>query len=205
MTLNNCKIIGLTGGIATGKTTVSKLLIEKGCKLIDADKIAREVVEINKPAYLKIVEEFGESILLEDKNIDRKALGNIIFNDNFSREKLNQITHPQIFKTIKLNIHKLCKEESIIFVDIPLLFEQFNLLKEYDIKFNEIVLVYVDEKTQIERLVKRDFISEEQALNKIRSQMPIVEKRGKSSKTIDNNGDIRNLKKQVDRLLLELI
>lgn len=205
MTLNNCKIIGLTGGIATGKTTVSKLLMEQGYKLIDADKIAREVVEINKPAYLKIVEEFGESILLEDKTINRKALGNIIFNDNLSREKLNQITHPLIFKTIKLNIDKLCKEESIIFLDIPLLFEQFNLLKEYDIRFNEIVLVYVDEKTQIERLVKRDFISQEQALNKIRSQMPIVEKRSRSSKTIDNNGDIEKLKKQVDILLLELI
>lgn len=205
MTLNNCKIIGLTGGIATGKTTVSKLLIEKGYKLIDADKIAREVVGINNPAYLRIVEEFGESILLEDKTIDRKALGNIIFNDNSSREKLNQITHPQIFKTIKLNIQKLCKEESIIFVDIPLLFEQFHLFKEYDIRFNEIVLVYVDEKTQIERLVKRDFISKEQALNKIRSQMPIVEKRSKSSKTIDNNGDVEELKKQVDILLIELI
>lgn len=205
MTLNNCKIIGLTGGIATGKTTVSNLLIEKGYKLIDADKIAREVVEIDKPAYLKIVEEFGESILLEDKTIDRKALGNIIFNDNLSREKLNQITHPYIFKTIKINIHKLCKEESIIFLDIPLLFEQFNLLKEYDIRFNEIVLVYVDEKTQIERLVKREFISKEQAINKIRSQMPIVEKRSRSSKTIDNTGDIENLKKQVDILLLELI
>lgn len=205
MTLNNCKIIGLTGGIATGKTTVSKILIEKGYKLIDADKIAREVVAINNPAYLRIVEEFGESILLEDKTIDRKALGNIIFNDNSSREKLNQITHPQIFKTIKLNIQKLCKEESIIFVDIPLLFEQFHLFKEYDIRFNEIVLVYVDEKTQIERLVKRDFISKEQALNKIRSQMPIVEKRSKSSKTIDNNGDVEELKKQVDILLIELI
>lgn len=205
MTLNNCKIIGLTGGIATGKSTVSNLLIEKGYKLIDADKIAREVVEIDKPAYLKIVEEFGESILLEDKTIDRKALGNIIFNDNFFREKLNQITHPHIFKTIKLNIHKLCKEESIIFLDIPLLFEQFDLLKEYDIRFNEIVLVYVDEKTQIERLVNRDFISKEQAINKIRSQMPIVEKRSRSSKTIDNTGDIENLKKQVDILLLELI
>ena len=205
MTLNNCKIIGLTGGIATGKTTVSKILIEKGYKLIDADKIAREVVAINNPAYLRIVEEFGEAILLEDKTIDRKALGNIIFNDNSSREKLNQITHPQIFKTIKLNIQKLCKEESIIFVDIPLLFEQFHLFKEYDIRFNEIVLVYVDEKTQIERLVKRDFISKEQALNKIRSQMPIVEKRSKSSKTIDNNGDVEELKKQVDILLIELI
>lgn len=204
MIQNNCSLIGITGGIATGKSTVSDILIEKGYKLIDADKISREVVEVNRPAYIKIVEEFGNGILLDDKTIDRKILGNIIFNDKEARDKLNNITHPYIFESIKFNINKMCKNENIIFLDIPLLFEQFDLWERYDITFDEILLIYIDEDLQIERLTKRDGISKEEALKKLKSQMPIDEKRTRSSKTIDNSGDIENLNKQIDKLLLEL-
>lgn len=205
MIQNNCTLIGVTGGIATGKSTVSNILIEKGYNLIDSDKIARKVVEVGKRAYVKIVEEFGDGILLDDKTIDRKALGNIIFSDARLREKLNSITHPYICESIKFNIDRICKSGSIVFVDIPLLFEQFDVWKNHDIIFDEILLVYIDEDTQIERLIKRDGISEEEALKKIRSQMSIYEKRTRSSKTIDNSGDIENLNKQIDKLLLELI
>ena len=205
MIQNNCTLVGITGGIATGKSTVSSILMEKGYRLIDADKIAREVVEINKPAYLKIVDSFGKDILLGDKTIDRKALASIIFNDSEARERLNRITHPYIFESIKLSINRICREESIIFLDIPLLFEQFDLWQTYDIKFDEILLVYIDEDIQIERLVKRDLISKEGALKKIRSQISIDEKKSRSSKTIDNSGDIESLKIQIDKLLLELI
>lgn len=205
MIQNNCQVIGITGGIASGKSTVSNIIIKKGYKLIDADKVAREVVEIGKPAYIKIVEEFGNEVLFDDETINRKALGNIIFNNNEAREKLNNITHPYIFDSIKINLKKLCKDENIVFLDIPLLFEQFNLWERYDIKFDEILLVYIDEDTQIDRLKKRDNISRQEALKKIKTQLSMDEKRTRSSKTIDNSGDIKYLKKQIEKLLLELI
>ena len=205
MKQNNTILIGLTGGIATGKTTVSNIIIEKGYPLIDADKIAREIVQINRPAYKEIVEVFGEKILNEDKTLDRKALGNIIFSEKEAREKLNNITHPYIFETIKSEIERLSREYNIIFLDIPLLFEQFDLIESYNIEFTEIWLVYVEKAIQINRLMKRDGISHDEALRKVESQMPIEVKKTRSSKTIINSGDIELLNKQVDELLLELI
>ncbi len=205
MIQNKCILIGLTGGISTGKSTVSKIIMEKGYALIDADKIAREVVEINKPAYIKIVEEFGESILLDDKSIDRRALGRAIFSNKESRENVNSITHPYIFEDIRLKIDELCFNRNIIFLDIPLLFEQYELWEKYNIIFDEIWLVYLDKDTQIERLMKRDGISKKEAIRKIESQMDINYKKTRSSKTIDNSGDIEYLKEQIDKLLKELI
>lgn len=205
MTQNKCKIVGLTGGIASGKSTVSNILMKKGYRVIDADKIARRVVEVGKPSYMKIVEEFGPEILLDDKTINRKALGNIIFNDEGAREKLNKITHPYIFQTIKDNLERLCKDNHIVFLDIPLLFEEFSLLKRNDIQFDEIVLVYIDKELQIERLKKRDKISREEALKKIEVQLAMDEKIKRSSKTINNSGDLKYLNEQIEKLLLELI
>ncbi|OZV13559.1 dephospho-CoA kinase [Tissierella sp. P1] len=205
MTLNSCILIGLTGGISTGKSTVSKMIIDKGYSLIDADKVAREVVEINKPAYIKIVEEFGEKILLDDKSIDRKALGKIIFSNREYRERLNTIIHPYIFEAIRLKIDELSLEKRIVFLDIPLLFEQYYLWEKYNITFDEIWLVYLEKDIQIERLMKRDGISKEEALKKMQAQMDINYKKARSSKTIDNSGDVEYLKEQVDKLLKELI
>lgn len=204
MIQNNCKVIGVTGGIATGKSTVSNILIKKGYKVIDADEIAREVVKVGNSAYIKIVEEFGEEILLDDNTINRRELGEIIFNNDKAREKLNNITHPYIFKSIKSNLENICKDENIIFLDIPLLFEQFHLWKRYEIVFDEIVLVYIDEDTQIERLIKRDNITRDEALKKIRAQLPMDKKRKRSSKTINNSGDIKYLNEEIEKLLLEL-
>lgn len=205
MKQNNCILIGLTGGISSGKSTVSHIIKKKGYPLIDADKIAREVVEINKPAYIEIVKEFGEEILLKNKSINRKELGNIIFMDRISKEKLENIIHPYIFQEIKNEIDKLSIYNPTIFLDIPLLFEQYELWKEYDIKFNEIWVVYLDKATQLDRLMKRDSISKEEALRKMESQMDIEIKKAKSSKTIDNSGDMKFLEKQIDKLLEKLI
>lgn len=204
MIQNKCKIIGLTGGIASGKSTVSNILIGKEYDIIDADLIAREVVEVGTLAYYKIVETFGHEILLKDKTINRKALGEIIFNDEESREKLNDITHPFIFETIKIKLLEKCRDNKLIFLDIPLLFEQFELWKRYDIRFDEIILVYVNKDDQIERLKKRDNISEEEALVKIGSQLPMDEKLKWASKTIDNSGDVQQLNEQIEKLLFEL-
>lgn len=197
----NLRLIGLTGGIATGKSTVSDILVEKGFKLIDADKIARDVVEKGKDAYFEVVNYFGESILLKNKEIDRKALGNLIFNDKDLRKTLNSIVHPYIFKEIKMQIEDISKENSLIFLDIPLLFEEYKLWKEYSIEFDEVWLVYSDKSTQINRLINRDKISEIEAIKRIESQMPMEKKMEMATKIIYNNKDIKYLKRQVEELL----
>jgi dephospho-CoA kinase len=198
-------LLGLTGGISTGKSTVSNILKNKGYKVIDADKIAKEVVEVSMPAYEEIVDYFGEDILLMDKTIDRKKLGKLIFNNINLREKLNSIVHPYVFRAIKENINYYCEKEKLVFLDIPLLFEQIELLKKHSIIFHEIWLVYTDEETQIERLMKRDTISRREAIAKIKAQMSIEEKKNRSSRIIDNSGIIEELYGQIDKLLEELI
>ena len=205
MKQNKCLLLGLTGGISTGKSTVSNILKNKGYKVIDADKIAKEVVEVSMPAYEEIVDYFGEDILLMDKTIDRKKLGKLIFNNINLREKLNSIVHPYVFRAIKENINYYCEKEKLVFLDIPLLFEQIELLKKHSIIFHEIWLVYTDEETQIERLMKRDTISRREAIAKIKAQMSIEEKKNRSSRIIDNSGIIEELYGQIDKLLEELI
>ncbi|WP_204260310.1 dephospho-CoA kinase [Caloranaerobacter azorensis] len=117
-------MIGLTGGIATGKSTVTRLLREFGYVVIDADKIAKEVVDVGKRAYLDIVKEFGEDILDENNRIDRKRLGEIIFKDEKKRRKLNQIVHPIVIQEMIDKIEQLSDDKDVIFLDIPLLIEE---------------------------------------------------------------------------------
>lgn len=208
MILNNCRLIGLTGGIATGKSTVTKLLTEKGYTVIDADKIAREVVQQGKPAYNEIVETFGVRILLEDKSLNRKKLGRLIFNSSSVRKALNKIVHPRVIEGIKQQIMDECMDENIgdrtIFLDIPLLFEVLDLLKLYNIELKEIWMVYTDKSTQLKRLMERDNINEEEAMNKINAQQTVDEKRKKSTKTLYNNGNIEDLKRNLEIILSEL-
>ncbi|MFA7533669.1 MAG: dephospho-CoA kinase [Tissierellaceae bacterium] len=205
MKRNKLRLIGLTGGIGTGKSTVSNMLIEKGYAVIDSDKISREVVEPQKPAYNKITQEFGKSIINEDKTINRKALGKLIFNDDQARKKLNSIIHPYILnQTLKI-IGDLSKSNDIIFLDIPLLFEEYQLFTEYGIEFDEIWLIYTTKNTQIKRLMDRDKISKEEALKKIAAQIDINEKKTRSSKIIDNGGDLRELKLKIEKALNEII
>lgn len=203
MILTNRKIIGLTGAIASGKSTVSSILKEKGYRVIDADIIAREIVEINKPAYKEIVNSFGASIVKKDKSINRQKLGEMVFSDGKSLQKLNEITHPHIFRTIKEDIERY-SNENIIFLDIPLLFEEFNELRKHKIFFDEIWLVYIDEKTQIERLMKRNKFTFKQAKKRIQTQMPLEDKVNKSTRIIDNRGDTLELEKNIEILLKEL-
>lgn len=204
MIQNKCSIIGLTGGIGTGKSTVTKILIEKGFKVIDADEISREVVEVGKPAYTKIVEVFGSRILLEDKTLNRRKLGRLIFSSNSLRRLLNNIIRPYIWESIKLEIEKYCVNNEIIFLDAPLLIEELDKLDLYGIKLEEIWLVYTDSKTQLLRLMERDNISEDDAKSKINAQMNLEEKKMYADKIIDNSGDLNILMKHIDSLLQEL-
>ncbi|MCX7695780.1 MAG: dephospho-CoA kinase [Caloramator sp.] len=191
------KIIGLTGGIASGKSTVSKYLISKGLDVIDADLISRDIYKVGEIAYKMVVQEFGKEILNDDLTINRKKLGQIVFNNIQKLEKLNRITHPIIFEEIKKRIDEILKmNKKICIVDAALLFES-DWYKICDIKW----LVYVDKKTQIKRLVERDKISEADAIKRIDAQMSLEQKLKLSDFIINNSGEIRYTYEQVDILL----
>jgi len=192
--------IGLTGSIATGKTTVSTMFRELNIPVVDADLIAREVVEIGKPAYKELIAYFGEEILESNKKINRKKLGAIVFSKESERKKLNEIMHPAIRKEMlrQKEMHVENKERCIV-LDIPLLFES-NLFHFVD----QVLVVYTDETTQLERLIERDQSTEKEALQRIQSQISVKEKAEKADKVIDNSGSIDETYKQLKAYLQKL-
>lgn len=189
------KIIGLTGSIATGKSQVSNFLRERGYKVIDSDLLARDILEDEK-VILRIKKAFGENIF-KNNDLDRKALGKIVFDDKNKRDILNSITHPPIYQKILREIES--SKEKIIFVDLPLLIE--NGLKSHDLKFDEIWLSYTRPEIQLSRLMERDNISKSYARTKINSQMPIDDKKAYADFIIDNNLSLENLQRQVEERL----
>ena len=180
-------IAGLTGGIATGKSTVSSIFREAGAIIIDADTVARDAVRKNLPAWYEIIRIFGKEILLPDGEIDRTRLGGIIFRDSSKKETLNQIVHPHVIQKVAELIEEIGEKahDSIVILDVPLLIEA-----GMDKALEDVILVYTPEWTQIERLIKRDGISNEDALLRVRSQMPIEKKREFATIIIDNSGTI---------------
>ena len=196
-------VIGLTGGIGTGKSTVSRILKERGYEVIDLDVIAHEVIRFPQ-VIEKIVENFGKEILennnSENDIISREKLGKIIFRNKKKRLILNSIMHPEILHSMREKILKYKKENKIIFVEIQLLFEV-----QWEKEFDSILLVSADEKTQIQRVLKRDNRTYEEALNIINSQMSLDEKKKRSDFIIENNGSILELEQKVDEFLKKLI
>lgn len=189
--------IGLTGGIASGKSTVSKMIQDAGIALIDADVHARDVVEPGEEAYKKIITHFGKEILHGDGTIDRKKLGAIIFNDKKQRDILNRIVHPAVRK--KMNEKKAAYQaegRNAVVLDIPLLFES-GLTETVD----KILLVYVNPEIQLKRLMERDGSTKEEALSRIRSQIPLDEKRSRADAVIDNSGTPYDAKTQLFEIL----
>ncbi|MDU2373845.1 MAG: dephospho-CoA kinase [Peptoniphilus harei] len=193
------KIIGLTGSISTGKTQVSNYLRDRGEKVIDADLIAREVVDLG-PVKEKIKEVFGDDIYKDDE-LDRKALGEIVFRDKEKRQVLNEIEHPEIYRII---LEEIKNSKGRVFVDIPLLFESQHLNEKYGLVFDEVWLVYVNRETQVKRLIKRDRISRGYALEKINSQMSVEDKKIMADVIIDNSGSLEETFKQVEENLKRL-
>jgi len=176
-------LIGLTGGIASGKSLVAEELKRLGVHLIDADEIAREVVKTGLPAYNEIVKEFGEKILNPDKTINRKELGRIVFSNTELRRRLERITHPRIQEKIDKYIKEIKgrNPDAIIVVDAALLIEA-GLYK----KMEKVIVVYADEKTQIERLMERDGFTMDEAKNRLSAQIPLTEKRRYADFVIEN-------------------
>ncbi|RBP46730.1 dephospho-CoA kinase [Garciella nitratireducens] len=190
------KIIGLTGGIASGKSTASSILKSFGATIIDADILAKKAVEPGKPALKKIVKIFGESILNKDGTLNRKLLAKMIFNDEKKRELLNNIVHPDVYKmTQQLFQEERKKGRTRIIYDCPLLIEE-HLTNIVD----EVWLIYVDEKIQLKRLMQRNHLTREQAMNRIKSQLPLKEKIKYADILIDNNGSLLNLEDRLRKL-----
>jgi len=186
-------IIGLTGGIASGKSTVSAMLAELGAYIIDADEIARMIVMPNQPAWHEIVAHFGSEILLPDGNINREALGEKIFKDKLERLCLEEITHHYIEDQVKKSLGSAeLLGKSIVVLDVPLLFEI-----GWDKMVDGIWVVYVDEKVQMSRLMARNQLTYEQARARINAQMNLAEKVKRADLVIDNNLDIEYARMQV--------
>lgn len=189
------KVIGLTGGIASGKSTVASFLKELGAYVIDADQVAREIVRVGCPAWLDIVREFGEEILCPDRRIDRGKLGKIIFQQPEARKRLNEITHPRIIGEIENRIEKIKREEKerVIVIDVPLLIET-GMTKMVD----EVWLAFLPEEKQISRLMERDGCTKEEAERRIKSQIPIQEKRKFAHRIIDTSGLLKDTRRQIN-------
>lgn len=198
--------IGLTGGIASGKSVVAKMLQERGLPLIDADVLAREVVAPGQPALQEIVEQFGEHMMLPDGTLNRRALGELVFSDPEARKRLEAITHPRIAelrlqkrKEIEQSLlHSLHKPIAIV-CDIPLLFEA-GLQNEVD----RVWVVWVPREVQIERLMKREGLSREAAEQRLKAQWPLDEKKKLADVVIDNSGTLEETERQVDAALHDL-
>ena len=158
----NKQVIGITGGIGTGKSTVSNILREDGFKVIDADKISKELMKKGNVSYKKVLNYFGNEILDQSGHIDRGTLGSIVFNNSRLLKKLNNLTHPNIFMEIKKQVRN--SNEKIIFVEIPLLFEEYDKIIEAGIEFDKICLVFADEKTQINRIMERNNLTKDEAI-----------------------------------------
>ena len=191
-------VIGLTGGIASGKSTVTALLKEKGAVIIDADKIAREIMSKGEPAWFEVLNYFGDEILNNDRSdIDRKKLASIVFSDKAKLEALNNITHPKIIEEIKKQVEEYKKAgKKIIVIDAALLIEA-GLDKIVD----EVWVIAANEDVQLQRLMAREKdITKDEAVKRIKSQMPLAEKLKFADRVIDNNSSIEETKNQVDKI-----
>ncbi len=189
------KVLGLTGGIGSGKSMVASMFAQLGADVIDADQLARDVVEPGQPALVEIATAFGRDVLLADGRLDRGKLGRIIFADPVARGKLNAITHPRIRERIDAEIAARGSRRGVLVVDIPLLYEN-----DRTRTVETVIVVWVDSKTQLRRLNERDGLTEEEARQRIAAQMPLDEKRARADVVIDNSGSRENTRRQVEAI-----
>ncbi|TXK86144.1 dephospho-CoA kinase [Paenibacillus sp. N3.4] len=191
--------IGLTGGIACGKSTVSAMLVSRGALLVDADKLARDVVEPGSPVLEQVAAHFGQAVLQKDGSLHRKKLGEIIFGDAAARKHLESLLHPPIRARMReqMEAFEIQYPSKLVVVDVPLLIES-NLT----FMFQEVMVVYVPREVQLQRLMLRDGLSESEAMGRINAQMSIEEKRKQADIVINNSGTWDETKAEVERFWL---
>ena len=191
-------VIGITGGIASGKSNVSNVIKDLGYPVIDSDQIVKELSEKNMPLYNAYIKEFGPDYLDIKGNLDKKKLAKIVFHDVKAKERMNKISHPIIVEEIKNRINKY--NDGLIFVDIPLLYEA-----KLEYLCDKIICVFLKKKLQVERLMARDGIDEDYALAKIHSQMDLYAKKELADYVIDSQGEFDETKKQVIEVINDIL
>ncbi len=194
------RVIGLTGGIASGKSTVARMLRELGAQVVDADQVAREVVEPGTPAYDDVVRTFGEAVLDSDRRIDRKKLGAIVFADADRRKALNAITHPRIAAATAQKLAALAAS------GVPVAFYEAALLVENQVHHGlaGLIVVAAPLQAQIDRVVRRDSLSEAEARARIAAQLPLSEKVKSATWVIDTGGSMEDTRAQVNKVWNEI-
>ena len=190
------KIIGITGGIASGKSTVTNFLRQKGFQVVDADALVHQLQKPGGRLYQILVQHFGQDIVSENGELNRPLLASLIFSNTEEREWSKQIQGEIIREELATLRDQFAQTESIFFMDIPLLFEQ-----DYSSWFDQTWLVYVEPDVQMERLMKRDQLSKDLAISRLSAQWSLEEKKGLASQVIDNNGSQDQLLAQVNSLL----
>ncbi|HXT65475.1 MAG TPA: dephospho-CoA kinase [Nitrospiraceae bacterium] len=194
-------VVGLTGGVATGKSTVAKMFKQCGAVVIDADELARDIVKPGKPAWHAIVNTFGKTVLTSDRTINRQALGAVVFNNRVKLRRLERIIHPRVARQqVKLTRQAVRNDPKVVVIyDVPLLFEV-----GIDKRVDKIIVVSADQETQLARLKKRNGLSRAEALRRIRSQMPLAKKIQRTDHVLDGTLSRTSLRRQVGRLLKSL-
>lgn len=185
-------VLGITGGIASGKSTVVDIFKAEGFSVVDADIVAREVVEPNTPGLAQLVKVFGDEILLADERLNRKKLGALIFQDEKKRQLLNETLDPFIRGEIERQAKEAEQSSELVVVDIPLLYEG-----KYEAMMNEVAVVYVTPEIQLTRLIARNNLSENEALGRINSQLSLEEKKKRADIVFDNCGSQETTRQQV--------
>lgn len=188
-------VVGLTGGIGSGKTTVAELFVERGAVVIDADQIAREIVQPGEPALEEIARRFGADVITEDGHLDRQRVADIVFNDPDALHDLNRITHPRIGLRIGEHLAEHLDTDRVVFVDHPLLIEN-RMASSYP----AVVVVMAPEEERVRRLVEHRGLDEDDARARIRNQASDEERREVASHVIDNGGTPEDLPAQVDEV-----
>ncbi len=190
-------IAGLTGGIATGKSIVASMFEKRGAYVIDFDVLARVVVEPDTPAWKDIVEHFGTSILNDDRTLDRAKLGDIVFADTGKRKILEALIYPRLFEEYSRRIREIGEKDpdAVVLADVPLLIE-IGLQS----MFEKIIVVYAPRERQIERLIERNGLDRESALNRIKAQMPIDEKLKHADYVVYNSGSVGETEVEVNKV-----
>ncbi len=192
--------LGLTGGIASGKSTADEFFKKKKIPIIDSDLIAHKIMEIGQNGYKAVVDYFGTDILNDDQTINRRKFGGIVFNDKAKLKKLNELTHPLVHQEIKQQMARYrANQEKLVVIDVPLLFES-----GFESLCNGVLVISITPELQIERLMKRNAFTKKEAIARINNQMPLSEKEKRATYVVANTGTIDDLEKKLSDLLQEI-